>query len=67
MVLSLLFQELMDLCLRQWSIYYWLSKFQKTLDEVMAGDNVGLLLRGIQKVDSERDGFGKARDNYTPY
>lgn len=28
--------------------------FQKTLDEGMAGDNVGLLLRGIQKADIER-------------
>ncbi len=28
--------------------------FQKTLDEGMAGDNVGLLLRGIQKEDVER-------------
>lgn len=28
--------------------------FQKTLDEGMAGDNVGLLLRGIQKTDVER-------------
>lgn len=28
--------------------------FQKTLDEGMAGDNVGLLLRGIQKQDIER-------------
>ncbi|HEY9808968.1 MAG TPA: elongation factor Tu [Halomicronema sp.] len=28
--------------------------FQKTLDEGMAGDNVGLLLRGIQKADVER-------------
>ncbi len=28
--------------------------FQKTLDEGMAGDNVGLLLRGIQKKDVER-------------
>jgi elongation factor Tu len=28
--------------------------FQKTLDEGMAGDNVGLLLRGIQKIDIER-------------
>ena len=28
--------------------------FQKTLDEGMAGDNVGLLLRGVQKVDIER-------------
>jgi elongation factor Tu len=28
--------------------------FQKTLEEGMAGDNVGLLLRGIQKADIER-------------
>ena len=28
--------------------------FQKTLDEGMAGDNVGILLRGIQKDDIER-------------
>ncbi len=28
--------------------------FQKTLDEGMAGDNVGLLLRGLQKDDIER-------------
>ncbi|MCG8365659.1 MAG: elongation factor Tu [Pseudanabaenales cyanobacterium] len=28
--------------------------FQKTLDEGMAGDNVGVLLRGVQKTDIER-------------
>jgi elongation factor Tu len=28
--------------------------FQKTLDEGMAGDNVGVLLRGVQKADIER-------------
>lgn len=28
--------------------------FQKTLDDAMAGDNVGLLLRGIQKADIQR-------------
>jgi elongation factor Tu len=28
--------------------------FQKSLDEGMAGDNVGLLLRGVQKTDIER-------------
>ena len=28
--------------------------FQKTLDESVAGDNVGVLLRGIQKNDIER-------------
>jgi len=31
-----------------------LEMFQKTLDECVAGDNVGVLLRGVQKVDIER-------------
>nr|YP_009367613.1 translational elongation factor Tu [Pseudocharacium americanum]YP_009367702.1 translational elongation factor Tu [Ignatius tetrasporus]ARK14617.1 translational elongation factor Tu [Pseudocharacium americanum]ARK14706.1 translational elongation factor Tu [Ignatius tetrasporus] len=31
-----------------------LEMFQKTLDECVAGDNVGVLLRGIQKTDIER-------------
>ena len=31
-----------------------LEMFQKLLDEAMAGDNVGVLLRGIQKVDIQR-------------
>nr|QCI05413.1 Translation elongation factor Tu [Crouania attenuata] len=31
-----------------------LEMFQKTLDEGMAGDNIGILLRGIQKTDIQR-------------
>ena len=31
-----------------------IEMFQKTLDEGMAGDNVGILVRGIQKTDVER-------------
>lgn len=31
-----------------------LEMFQKTLDEGLAGDNIGILLRGIQKKDIER-------------
>nr|UNJ15566.1 elongation factor Tu [Cyanidiaceae sp.] len=31
-----------------------LEMFQKTLDEGLAGDNVGVLLRGVQKQDIER-------------
>jgi len=31
-----------------------LEMFQKTLDESVAGDNVGVLLRGVQKTDIER-------------
>lgn len=31
-----------------------LEMFQKTLDEGMAGDNIGILLRGIQKIEIQR-------------
>ena len=31
-----------------------LEMFQKTLDESVAGDNVGILLRGVQKADIQR-------------
>lgn len=31
-----------------------LEMFQKSLDEAIAGDNVGILLRGVQKTDIER-------------
>jgi len=36
------------------SIVTGLEMFQKTLEESVAGDNVGILLRGIQKKDIER-------------
>ncbi|KAG5536983.1 hypothetical protein RHGRI_024422 [Rhododendron griersonianum] len=36
------------------SIVTGVEMFQKLLDEAMAGDNVGLLLRGIQRVDIQR-------------
>lgn len=36
------------------SVVTGLEMFQKTLDESVAGDNVGVLLRGIQKNDIER-------------
>lgn len=31
-----------------------IEMFRKTLDEAMAGDNVGLLLRGVERTDVER-------------
>nr|AEQ94237.1 translation elongation factor EF-Tu [Eutreptia viridis] len=31
-----------------------LEMFQKSLDEALAGDNIGILLRGVQKTDIER-------------
>ena len=36
------------------SIVTGIEMFQKTLDQGMAGDNVGILLRGIEKKDVER-------------
>ncbi len=36
------------------SVVTGVEMFQKTLDEGMAGDNVGILLRGVEKTDLER-------------
>jgi elongation factor Tu len=41
--------------------------FQKTLDEGMAGDNVGLLLRGVQKEDIERGMVLAKTGSITPH
>ncbi|KAI5341261.1 PREDICTED: elongation factor [Prunus dulcis] len=41
--------------------------FQKTLDEAMAGDNVGLLLRGIQKIDIQRGMVVAKPKSITPH
>merc|ERR1712118_386598 len=41
--------------------------FRKLLDEGMAGDNVGLLLRGIQKEDIERGMVLAAPATITPH
>jgi elongation factor Tu len=44
-----------------------IEMFQKTLDEGLAGDNVGLLLRGIQKEDIERGMVLAAPATITPH
>jgi len=44
-----------------------IEMFQKTLDEGLAGDNVGLLLRGIQKDDIERGMVLAAPATITPH
>ena len=44
-----------------------IEMFQKTLDEGFAGDNVGLLLRGIQKTDVERGMVLAAPGTITPH
>ncbi len=36
------------------SVVTGVEMFQKTMDEGMAGDNVGILLRGVEKTDLER-------------
>jgi elongation factor Tu len=44
-----------------------LEMFQKTLDESVAGDNVGILLRGMQKIDIERGMVISAPGTITPH
>ena len=44
-----------------------LEMFQKTLDESVAGDNVGILLRGIQKEDIQRGMVLAAPGTITPH
>ena len=44
-----------------------LEMFQKSLDEALAGDNVGILVRGIQKTDIERGMVLAAPGSITPH
>nr|YP_009367510.1 translational elongation factor Tu [Pseudoneochloris marina]ARK14529.1 translational elongation factor Tu [Pseudoneochloris marina] len=44
-----------------------LEMFQKTLDETVAGDNVGVLLRGVQKQDIQRGMVLAAPGTITPH
>lgn len=46
--------ELVGLATTRATTVTGLEMFQKTLEESVAGDNVGVLLRGIQKTDVER-------------
>jgi elongation factor Tu len=41
--------------------------FHKILDEGMAGDNVGLLLRGVERTDVERGTVVAAKGSITPH
>jgi elongation factor Tu len=41
--------------------------FQKTLDQGQAGDNVGVLLRGIKKTEIERGMVLAAPKSITPH
>jgi len=44
-----------------------LEMFQKTLESGMAGDNIGILLRGVQKTDIERGMVLAAPKSITPH
>jgi len=44
-----------------------IEQFQKTLDEGIAGDNVGVLLRGVEKDDIERGQVLAAPKSITPH
>jgi elongation factor Tu len=44
-----------------------LEMFQKTLDEGLAGDNIGILLRGVQKEDIERGMVLAQSGSITPH
>ena len=44
-----------------------IEMFQKTLEEAFAGDNVGVLLRGVQKEDIERGMVLAKKDTITPH
>lgn len=49
------------------SIVTGLERFQKTLEESVAGDNVGILLRGIQKNDIQRGRVLAKPGSITPH
>src|SRR5690606_21937005 len=49
------------------SVVTGVEMFHKTLDEGMAGDNAGLLLRGIEREDVERGMVVAAPKSITPH
>jgi elongation factor Tu len=50
-----------------WSVVTGIEMFQKTLDEGQAGDNVGVLLRGLKKEDVERGQVLAKPGSVTPH
>ena len=60
--------EIVGLADTQTTTVTGVEMFQKTLDSGMAGDNVGILLRGVQKEQILNVvWFYQARYNYTSY
>ncbi|MFB6225711.1 MAG: elongation factor Tu, partial [Candidatus Paceibacteria bacterium] len=59
--------EIVGLKETQETVATGIEMFQKSLDEGLAGDNVGLLLRGIKKEDIERGQVIAAPGTITPH
>ena len=59
--------EIVGLGLKKETTVTGIEMFQKLLDEGMAGDNVGLLLRGIEKEELERGMVVAAPGSITPH
>jgi elongation factor Tu len=59
--------ELVGLAKTRQTTVTGLEMFQKSLDQAMAGDNVGILLRGVQKEDVERGMVIAAPGTITPH
>jgi elongation factor Tu len=59
--------EIIGLRPTQKTVVTGIEMFQKTLDEGMAGDNVGILLRGLKKEDVERGQIVAKPGSVTPH
>ena len=59
--------EIVGLKPTQKTVVTGIEMFQKTLDEGLAGDNVGLLLRGLKKEDVERGQVVAKGGSVTPH
>jgi elongation factor Tu len=59
--------EIIGLGLKKETVVTGIEMFQKLLDEGLAGDNVGLLLRGIEKEELERGMVVAAPGSITPH
>jgi elongation factor Tu len=59
--------EIIGLGLKKETVATGIEMFQKLLDEGLAGDNVGLLLRGIEKEELERGMVVAAPGSITPH
>ena len=59
--------EIIGLTETKKSVVTGLEMFRKTLDETVAGDNVGVLLRGIEKKDVERGQVIAKPGSVTPH